>query len=142
MGQHGLLISPESWRRFIRPRLQRIVRHIRQGGKAAYLHSCGHVTPVIPDLIELGVNMLQPIQPESMDIFDLKRRFGRRICLVGGIGTQELLPYGTPEAIRAQVARCRAEMGAGGGYIMAPAKPILPGVPLENAIVLIEAMRT
>lgn len=139
--QENLMISPESWRRFLKPGLRRIVSHIRQGSKVAYLHSCGHITPVIPDLIEIGVNMLQPIQPEAMDIFDLKRRFGQQICLVGGIGTQELLPYGKPDQIRAQVARCRAEMGNAGGYIMAPAKAIMPGVPVENAVALIEAMQ-
>lgn len=140
-GQNRLLISPECWREFIRPRLERLVRHIRQGGKVAYLHSCGHVTPIIPDLIEIGVNMLQPIQPESMDLFDLKRRFGRNICLVGGISTQQLLPYGSPDEIRAHVARCRGDVGAGGGYVLAPAKPILPDVPLENAVALIEAFQ-
>jgi uroporphyrinogen decarboxylase len=139
--QSSLLISPESWRHFIKPRIHRLVSHIRRGGKYAYLHSCGHIAPLIPDLVEIGVDMLQPVQPETMDIFELKKRFGSQICLVGGISTQELLPYGTPDRIRDQVKRCREEMGSGGGYIMAPAKPVLPGVPLENAIALIEAMQ-
>lgn len=139
--QENLMISPDSWRRFIKPRLSRIISHIRQGGKVPYLHSCGHILPVIGELIEIGVEMLQPIQPEAMDIYDLKRRFGKQICLVGGISTQELLPYGTADGIRAEVARCRSEMGNGGGYIMAPAKAIMPGVPIENAIALIEAIQ-
>lgn len=139
--QKNLLISPESWRFFIKPRLKRIINHIRQAGKYAYIHSCGHVTPVIPDLIEIGVNMLQPIQPEAMDVFDLKRRFGRHMCLVGGISTQELLPYSTPDKIWLEVKRYRKEMGRNGGFVMAPAKPILPDVPVENAIALIEAFQ-
>ena len=139
--QQSLMISPSSWRRFIKPRLQRLIHHIRQADKTTYLHSCGNITSIIPDLIEVGVEMLQPIQPEAMDIFDLKRRFGAQLCLVGGISTQELLPYGTPDQIRAQVARCRKEMAPGGGYIMAPAKAIMPGVPLANAIALIEALQ-
>jgi uroporphyrinogen decarboxylase len=96
------------------------------------------VFEVIPDLIEVGVNILQPIQPEAMDVFEVKRRFGRDLCLMGGISTQQTLPYGTPDQVRAEVRQCLERLGEGGGYVMAPAKPILPGVPIENAIALIE----
>ena len=137
--QQNLLISPRTWREFIKPRLARIVGAIRAGGKQAYLHSCGHVLPVIGDLVDIGVTMLQPLQPEAMDIFEVKRQFGRDLCLVGGISTQQTLPYGTPEDVRREVRACLTQMAAGGGYVMAPAKPILPGVPLENAIALIDA---
>jgi hypothetical protein len=92
-----------------------------------------------PDLIEVGGNMLQPLQPEAMDVFEVKRRFGRDLCLMGGISTQQTLPMGTPRQIRDEVRRCRNRLGEGGGYVMAPAKPILPGVPLENAIALIDS---
>ena len=137
--QKSLLIHPRHWREFIKPRLARIVGRIRAAGKQAYLHSCGHVLPVIGDLVEIGVTMLQPLQPEAMDIFEVKRRFGRHLCLMGGISTQQTLPFGTPEDVRREVAECLRVMGAGGGYVMAPAKPILPGVPVENAMALIDA---
>ncbi len=136
--QKSLLISPKTWREFIKPRLARIVGAIRAGGKHAYIHSCGHVLPLIGDLAEIGVTMLQPLQPEAMDIFEVKRQFGRDLCLLGGISTQQTLPYGTPEDVRREVRECLTHMAAGGGYVMAPAKPILPGVPLENAIALID----
>lgn len=138
--QKSLLIHPRHWREFIKPRLARIVGRIRDGGKQAYLHSCGHVLPVIGDLVEIGVTMLQPLQPEAMDIFEVKRRFGKDLCLMGGISTQRTLPFGTPEDVRREVAECLALLGAGGGYVMAPAKPILPGVPMENAVALIDAL--
>jgi uroporphyrinogen decarboxylase len=137
--QTSLLISPKHWRQFIRPHLARLCKRIHEGGKLVYLHSCGHVMPIIPDLVEVGVNLLQPIQPETMDIFEIKRRFGRDLCLVGGISTQHTLHAGTPEDVRRDVNECLTRMAAGGGYIMAPAKAILPGVPLENAIALIDA---
>ena len=73
-----------------------------------------------------------------MDIFELKSEFGKDICLVGGISTQNTLPFGTPQQVRDEVRRCLDVMADGGGYIMAPAKPILPGVPVENAVALLE----
>ena len=137
--ERSMMIAPATWRRFIRPRIARIFERIRQGGKYAYIHSCGHVTQIIPDLVDVGINMLQPIQPEAMDIFELKSEFGKDICLVGGISTQNTLPFGTPQQVRDEVRRCLDVMADGGGYIMAPAKPILPGVPVENAVALLES---
>ncbi len=137
--QRSLLISPEHWRRFIKPHLVRFAERIHRGGKRFYLHSCGHVQPIIPDLIEVGVDFLQPIQPEAMDILELKRSFGKDICLMGGISTQYTLQAGSVEDVRREVRTCLTHMAAGGGYVMAPAKAILPGVPIENAIALIDA---
>lgn len=136
--QRSLLMSPEHWRRFIRPHLARLVARVHGGGKRFYLHSCGHVAPLVADLVEIGVDMLQPLQPEAMDIFELKRNFGRDLCLMGGISTQQTLPHGTPDDVRREIRTCLTHMAKGGGYVMAPAKPILPDVPLENAVALIE----
>ena len=138
--ERSLLISPSLWRQFLPPRLERLYNRIKSGGKKVYLHSCGHVEPLLPDFIDLGVDLLQPIQPEANDIYRLKVDFGSRICLVGGISTQVTLPFGTPDEVRREVAKCLAVMAKGGGYIMAPSKPILPGVPIENAVALIDAM--
>ncbi len=136
--QKGLMISPVHWREFIKPHLRRMFERIRSAGKTVYIHCCGDVFEVIPDLIEVGANILQPIQPEAMDVFEVKRRYGRDLCLVGGISTQQTLPYGTPDQVRDEVRQCLERLGEGGGYVMAPAKPILPGVPIGNAIALIE----
>ena len=136
--ERSMLLSPKHWRRFIKPRLAHMCERIHRSGKLVYIHSCGHITPIIPDLIEIGVDMLQPIQPECMDIFDLKRRFGKDICMLGGISTQKTLPYGTPQEVRREVQMCLEHMAVGGRYVMAPAKAIMPGVPVENAIALID----
>jgi uroporphyrinogen decarboxylase len=137
--QKSMMISPATWREFIKPRLARLVGRIRDGGKQAYIHSCGHILPVIGDLVEIGVTMLQPIQPEAMDIFEVKRRFGKDLCLMGGISTQHTLHQGRPADVTREVQTCLKQMAAGGGYVMAPAKSILPGVPVENAAALIDA---
>lgn len=138
--QRGLMFSPAMWRRFLKPGQQRLWDRIRSAGKVVYLHSCGDVQPIVGELIDMGVNMLQPIQPESMDIFALKREYGRHLCFAGGISTQWTLPYGTPEQVRAETRRCLDVMGKGGGYVAATAKPILPGVPIENAVALIDTL--
>ncbi len=137
--QKSLLIHPEQWREFIKPHLSRFAERIHAGGKRFYLHSCGHIRPIIGDLVEAGVDMLQPLQPEAMDIFEIKEKFGRDLCLMGGISTQHTLLHGTPHDIRREVRDCLDRMATGGGYVMAPAKPILPGIPLENAVALIDA---
>ncbi|MBM4459561.1 MAG: hypothetical protein FJ011_17680 [Chloroflexi bacterium] len=138
--QRGLQMSPQTWRRFLKPGQKRMYDRIRSAGKVVYLHSCGDVQPIVGELVEMGVNMLQPIQPEAMDIFAVKREFGRRLCFAGGISTQQTLPFGTPAQVRAEVKACIEVMGRGGGYVIAPAKPILPGVPIENAAALIDAI--
>ena len=75
--QRGLMMSPQPWRRFLKPHQQRMYERIRSAGKVVYVHSCGDVQPIIGEMIDIGVQMLQPIQPEAMDIFALKRQFGR-----------------------------------------------------------------
>ena len=137
--QRSMMVHPNQWRQFFKPHLCHFVEKIHAGGKLFYLHSCGHITPIIKDLVEVGVDMLQPLQPEAMDIFEVKRKFGRDLCLMGGISTQHTLMHGTPEDVRREVRDCLNRMAVGGGYIMAPAKPILPGVPVENAVALIDA---
>lgn len=138
--QRGLMFSPAMWRRFLKPGQKRMYDRIRAGGKVVYVHSCGNVQPIVGELIDIGVNMLQPIQPEAMDIFALKREFGRHICFAGGISTQQTLPYGTPQQVRDEARRCLDVMAQGGGYVAAPAKPILPGVPIKNAVALIDTL--
>ena len=137
--ERSMLISPTQWRTFIKPRLARSCDRIPSGGKLVYLHSCGHVTPIVSDLVDIGVDLLQPLQPEAMDIFALKREFGKDLCLMGGISTPQTLPFGAPADVRDEVRRCLEQMAAGGKYVMAPAKPILPGVPVQNAMALIDA---
>lgn len=139
-GQTGMLLSPQSWRRFLKPHQERMYQKIRSAGKVVYVHSCGCIEPIVGELAEMGVNMLQPIQPETMDIFALKARYGKNLCFAGGISTQHTLPFGTPAEVRMETLRCIEVMGKGGGYVVAPAKPILPGVPIANAVVLIDTI--
>ena len=137
--QKAMLISPDAWRRFVRPRLAGIFAMAKVAGRTVFLHSCGNVRPIVPDLIDLGLDILHPIQPEAMDILDLKRTFGRDLTFCGGLGTQDLLVHATPAQIHREVTRLRDEMGRGGGYILEPGITIQADVPLANILALVEA---
>jgi uroporphyrinogen decarboxylase len=138
--QRGLLIGASRWRKQVKPGLQRIFAHARLRDLTVLVHSDGDVSEVIPDLIEMGVQILNPVQPEAMDQLAIKREYGRHLCLNGGISTQHTLPRGTPEAVRREVLACLRYLGQGGGYILSPAKAIMPDVPLANAAALIDTM--
>ena len=138
--QRGVIIGPRLWRAFVKPRLARLYRRAHDAGKITLQHTCGNVFEIIPDLMEAGLDCLQCLQPEAMDVYEIKRRYGTRLRLWGGFGTQRLLPKGTPEEIRAEVFRLARELGRGGGYVFTTAKPIRPDVPTENAVALLEAI--
>ncbi len=140
--QKSLLISPDCWRRVVKPRLAEIFTKAKQWERTIFLHSCGNVRAVVPDLVELGLDILHPIQPEALDILELKREFGDRLAFCGGLGTQQFLVNATPREVRDEVHRLKREMGRGGGYILEPGITLQADVPLENIVALIEAARS
>ena len=92
-------------------------------------------------MIDIGLDILHPIQPEAMDILKLKSEFGRHLTFCGGVGTQDLLPYGTAQEVQKEVRRLKRHMGAGGGYILEPGITIQADVPLENVLAMIDESR-
>lgn len=139
--QNRLMMSPQDWRTFVRPRLARMLDASKAQGLVTALHTCGNVTLIVPDLIEMGLDILHPIQPEAMDVFALKREFGRDITLWGGISTQQTLALGTPEEVRDEVNLKASVLGEGGGYILEPGITIQADVSLENMVALVETAR-
>ncbi len=139
--QRGLLMSPRVWNDMIRPGEQREYDLIHSYGKDVWVHSCGSIEPIIPSLIEMGVNVLNPVQPEAMDITTLKANYGRKITFWGAVSTQDLLPNGTPEQVRVEARKIRAMMAQGGGYIFGPSQDIQDDVPVENIRALLEVAR-
>jgi len=119
-GQTALLLGPKPWRRFIKPELARIISAARQGGALFWLHSCGHVMEIIPDLVEIGVDILDPVQVRANDQAEVKRLYGDKICMMGGIDTQQLLTLGTPGEITQTVKEKIKLLAPGGGFILAP----------------------
>ncbi|MEX1171703.1 MAG: uroporphyrinogen decarboxylase family protein [Chloroflexota bacterium] len=134
--QHGPIMSLDDYRRFCRPYQARWIAEARRLAPHAYvmMHSCGDFYALIPDLIEIGVDILQPVQPKAshMEPWRLKHDFGTALSFMGGLDTQELLPFGTSEEVRAGARALIDEYGAGGGFIFAPSHEILPDAPPEN----------
>jgi len=119
-GQRALLLGPRLWRRLIKPELARIIQVAKAGGAFFWLHSCGRVMEIIPDLIEIGVDILDPVQVHANDQAEAKRLYGDKICFMGGIDTQHLLSLGTPEEVTTGVRDCIRLLAPGGGHILAP----------------------
>lgn len=143
-GQHGLFISPSTYRKMIKPYHAEIIQAIRSKTRARIMfHSCGSVTPLLDDLVELGVDILNPVQvsAEGMDTLALKKRYGKRLSFWGAIDTQRILPHGTPEEVREEVRRRISHLAPGGGYVAAPVHVVQADVPPENVIAMCQAVR-
>ena len=138
--QRGITIGANRWRNMIKPGLKSIFEYARQKGLTVMVHSDGDLTEIIPDLIQLGVQILNPIQPECMDILWLKREYGAHICFNGGISSQYTIPWGTPRQIQKEVMACIKYLGKGGGYIIGPTKSLNPNVPLENCLAVLTSI--
>ena len=142
--QRGLLISPEMYRRLIKPRQAEIYSHVRKLTKAKIMHhSCGAVSPFIPDLIEIGVDILNPVQPlaEGMDREKLKKKFGRNISFWGGVDEQKVLPFGSVQDVAREVNAAVDSLGRGGGYVLSAAHNVQPDVSPENILAMYAACR-
>ena len=136
----SLLISKKMWRTFIRPCHEKLIAVAKQRGKQVMYHTDGAVRPLIPDLIEMGVDVLNPIQPGTagMDPTELKRDFGARLCFHGGVDIVGLLPKGSPAEVREAARRLARDLGQDGGYIMAGSHHIQCDTPLDNVFALYE----
>ena len=139
--QRGIILGPKRWRKFLKPRWARIYEAVHRHGKIVMHHSCGSVADILPDVIEIGMDVLESVQPEAagMNPYELKKKWGDKITFWGGLGSQSTIPFGTPEQIKAEVRRLRMEMGKGGGYILALAKPLQLETPTQNAVAVLEA---
>jgi uroporphyrinogen decarboxylase len=137
-GQRNMLVSPDLWRRHIKPYSRKLITPFKERGVITYYHSCGSIVSVIEDFIEMGLDILDPIQPNAagMDPLRLKRQFGDRLTFHGGIDEQRLLPRGSPQEVRAEAGRLIDILGADGGYILCPAHAIQADTPVENILTL------
>jgi len=137
--QERLMVRPEVWRHLFREPYRRVFEAAHRVCPFVMLHSCGNITDILPDLIEIGLDVVHPLQPEAMDVKHCQREFGRDITFWGGLGSQSTIPFGSPAEIRREVLRLAEEMARGGGYILGPAKALQPGTPVDNAAAVLEA---
>lgn len=138
-----LLISPHMWQRIFASRYRRIVAAARAAKSDIHVcfHSDGNLTGLLDHLLAVGIDAVEPVQPDCMNPRRIKQRLGDRLTLVGCTGTARLLHHGSPAQVRAEVQRRKRELAAGGGLILAPAYDLLPSAPWANIHALFEELR-
>ena len=135
--QRGMLISPSLWRKFLKPRYDYLFREWRRlrGDIIIAFHSDGHIEPIVPDLVEIGLDVLNPVQPTCMDDARLKREFGDKLTFWGGINVQKTIPFGTLKDVVAEVRDRLSVFGAGGGFIISSSHNVQPNVrSIDNTL--------
>ncbi len=140
--QDRMMMSPAMWREWFKPRWAYVWQVARKANPdlQIWYHSDGYIEPIIPDLIEIGLDILNPVQPECMDPVKLKREYGDRLAFWGCVGTQTVMPFGTPEKVRETVKWLVETVGDGGGLLLAPTHVLEPDVPWENVLAFFEAV--
>ncbi|HCY14096.1 MAG TPA: hypothetical protein DG414_09685 [Gammaproteobacteria bacterium] len=140
--QDNLLISPKHYREIVKPYQLELCQHVKSLTNAKiYFHSCGSISPLLDELIEIGVEILNPVQVSAanMDTQDLKKRYGKKLSFWGAIDTFEVLPNGSASDVQAEVHKRICDLGKGGGYVMGPVHNICADVPPENVVAMYEA---
>lgn len=138
--QKGLLFSPRSWRELVKPRLARMFAVFREAGLPVMMHSDGDIADILPDLVEIGLTVLNPVQPEVIDHAWVRKTFGKNLAYYGGVSTQTVLPYGKPEEVKAAVKDAVTTLAPEGtGMIVAPSHRMTSEIPMANLDALLEA---
>jgi uroporphyrinogen decarboxylase len=141
--QESLLMSIDHWKTHLKPRLTRWCKLIHDNGLKAFYHTDGAARPVVPGLIECGVDILNPIQHicPGMDRTELKEAYGEKLIFHGAVENQHVLPHGTPDDVRAEVRTCLETLGKGGGYLPCSCHNVQAGTPVENVLAMIETVQ-
>lgn len=143
--QSGILMSPQMYRELLKPYHADLLSFIRQRTSAKiWFHSDGDIFRLLDDLVEIGVQILNPIQTSTGGLGDLprlKQRYGKNLCFCGAIDTHRILPFGTPEEVRQEVRRAIAILGPGGGYMVASVHSMMSDVPPENILAMADAVK-
>jgi uroporphyrinogen decarboxylase len=138
--QENLLIRPADWRKYYKPAYKAMFERVRAGGAHVWMHLCGNVMAILPDLVEIGLNVLNPVQPQAMDVHELAREYGGILCFNGGVDVQGTLINGTPEDVKHEVYTLVELLGRyNGGYIGGVSHTVMPETPLDNVIAMYEA---
>ena len=136
--QSSLIMDPQVWRQFLKPQLKRTFAPIKAQGLPVFLHSCGNISDILDDLIEIGLDCYQTVQPEIYDLRLLKQQFGSKLTFYGAISAQRFLPFASPFAVQEKLRETIDILGENGGYICAPTHQVPEDVPPENCMSMID----
>ena len=140
--QKNMLFSPQMWRQLIKPRLARLFEPFREKDLPILLHSDGQIQEILPDLAEIGLTTLNPVQPEVLDHGWLQKNFAGRLTFYGGISTQTVLPYGTPDEVKRAIGDCAHTLAPKGtGLLLAPSHRMMTDIPMANVEAMLEIFR-
>lgn len=139
--QHGLIMGPDLWRKYIKPPMAKMFSKIKSKGKYMVLHSCGDLRPILGDLIDMGLDVYNTVQPEIYDLPTLKKEYGKDLTFWGAVSTQQFLPYATTEEVYKKSIETLKIMASGGGYIFAPTHAVTNDIPVENIEAMIQAVK-
>lgn len=137
-GQRGLLMSPDMWRKFVKPHVKNMYDQAHEQGYDVFNHSCGNISLLLEDLIEIGLNVFNPFQPEVMDIEEVMRKYRGKLAYYGSISIQKTLPFGTREEVKREIEHRLHVAEKYGGLIPSPSHDMPPDIPLENTLVMHE----
>jgi uroporphyrinogen decarboxylase len=137
--QVGPFVPPKVYRELLQPQYKKLFKVYKDAGWHMMMHSCGCITSFLPELIDIGLDYIEPVQP-CMDLPLIKKKYGKYLTFQGGIDTQKLLPFGTPQEVRQGAAEVIRLLGKGGGHVIAPSQEVMKDVPLENIVALLETI--
>jgi uroporphyrinogen decarboxylase len=134
--QRGLIMGPPHWRKYIKPGVSELFHRIKQAGKQIVLHSCGDLRDIMGELVDMGVDVYNTVQPEIYDLQELKREYGKDLTFYGGISTQQFLPFAKPDQVKEMTKRVLDILFQDGGYILSPTHVVTPDIPPKNVLAL------
>jgi uroporphyrinogen decarboxylase len=139
--QHGMIMSPNMWREYIKPGMKLMFEKIKNKGKYIILHSCGDITKIFPELIEIGADVYNSVQPEIYNLEWLKKEFGKYITFYGGMSVQQFLTFSNIKKV-SEVSKLTLQiLGKDSGYIFAPTHTMTPDIPIENVLTMVEVVK-
>lgn len=139
--QKGLIMGPYYWKIYLKPRLKIMYEAAKKRNFNVFIHSCGDIHEIFPDIIEIGMGVVHPVQPEVMNVISLKQNYGKDIVLYGGLGCQSTIPMGTVDDVLKEAKQRLKILGEDEGYIFGPAGAISTETRIENVVALIEFAR-
>jgi len=139
--QQGLIMGPPMWRKYIKPAMAKMFEKVKSRGKYVILHSCGDLREILPEIIDIGMDVYNTVQPEIYDLKKLKREYGKDLTFYGGISTQQFLPTATLAESSDMAGSVLELMAKDGGYILSPTHAVTPDIPVENILAMIDVVR-
>ena len=140
-GQGGLIMGPNYWREFIKPQMKRLFDRVKSKGKYVLLHCCGNISKIFEDIIEIGCDVYNTVQPEIYDLEQIKAEYGDRLTFWGAMSTQRFLPFASAREVYDKSLETIRTLGEGGGYIFSPTHALTPDIPVENAVAMLRAVK-